>query len=95
MLAPFFEELFFRGLVQRSLEGVLPVRARWACRRWCSGCSTSAGADGAGNVGLILATAAAGVLFGVVAVRHRRLGPGMVGHGFFNLLPVVVLLAGR
>lgn len=90
--APFFEELFFRGLVQRSLESVLPAWAAIALQAGVFGLFHLGGTEGAGNVGVIAATAAAGVLFGVVARRYHRLGPGIAGHAWFNLLPVVVLL---
>jgi uncharacterized protein len=95
VFAPFFEELFFRGLIQRSLENVLPVPAAIGLQAGIFGLFHLGGAEGAGNVGVIAATAAAGVLFGVVARKYDRLGPGIAGHAWFNLLPVVVLLVDR
>lgn len=95
LFAPFFEELFFRGLIQRALETALPAWAAVGLQACVFGLFHLGGAEGAGNVGVIAATAAAGVLFGVVARRYRRLGVGIVGHAWFNLLPVAVLLLDR
>lgn len=95
VFAPFFEELFFRGLIQRSLESVLPPAGAVGLQALLFGLFHFGGAEGAGNVGVILATGAAGVLFGVVATKYHRLGPGIVGHAWFNLLPVMVLLVDR
>lgn len=93
--APFFEELFFRGLVQRSLENSLPAPVAVGGQALLFGLAHLGGGEGWGNVGVVLATAAAGVLFGLAARRYRRLGPSMTGHAWFNLLPVVILFATR
>lgn len=93
--APFFEELFFRGLVQRSLENAVPVWAAIGGQSLLFGLAHLGGGDGWGNVGVVLATASAGVIFGLAARRYHRLGPSMTGHAWFNLLPVAILFASR
>lgn len=93
--APFFEELFFRGLVQRALENSMPVPAALGVQGLLFGSAHLGGAEGWGNVGVVLATAAAGVVFGIAARRHHRLGPSMAAHAWFNALPVAILFATR
>jgi len=85
--APIVEEIFWRGLLQRSL-----VRA--AGPAW--GVGLTAVAFGAAHFGLLQfpGLAAAGLLFGLLAHRAGRLGPAIACHVVFNLTAVVVLLAG-
>ncbi|HEX3541351.1 MAG TPA: CPBP family intramembrane glutamic endopeptidase [Acidimicrobiales bacterium] len=82
--APIVEELFFRGLVLRSLG------------RWLGpvvGIAGSAVVFGLAHFellqlpGLILF----GVILGVLAWRTGRLGPGIVAHAAFNAVPVLTL----
>jgi membrane protease YdiL (CAAX protease family) len=37
--------------------------------------------------------AALGMVLGLVARRTGRLGPGIIGHGLFNLLAAIVIVA--
>ena len=92
--APFFEELFFRGVVQ----GVLT-------RRWGARVAIVAQAFAFAlvhyRIGMTLALsvttwgqiAVAGFFLGVLRWRYERLGPGMVAHGLFNAFAMAVLLA--
>ncbi|HEX9260792.1 MAG TPA: CPBP family intramembrane glutamic endopeptidase [Acidimicrobiales bacterium] len=92
ILAPLVEELFFRGLVQRSLRSRLaPVWAVIGQGLVFGGFHADPG-YGAGNIGLVLALSAVGAVFGAAAQLVRRLGPGMVAHGCFNAVVFVVLL---
>ena len=85
--APIVEEIFWRGLLQRSL--VRAVGPAW-------GIGVTSVAFGAAHFGLlqIPGLAAAGLLFGVLAHRAQRLGPAIACHLVFNLTAVVVLLVG-
>jgi membrane protease YdiL (CAAX protease family) len=86
VLAPVFEELFYRGLVQRAFlkHGFSPVVSVGA----------TALVFGASHLqllqlpGLVLA----GVVFGVLAYRADRLGPSIAAHVAFNMVTVVALL---
>jgi membrane protease YdiL (CAAX protease family) len=92
--APFFEELFFRGLVQ----GVLT-------RRW--GAQVAIFTQAAGfalvhyQIGMPLAQAVLiwaeigtfGFLLGCLRWRYERLGPGMVAHALFNAMAMALLFA--
>lgn len=92
--APFFEELFFRGVVQ----GVLT--RRWGAR---IAIVTQAFAFALVHyrIGMTLALtiatwgqiAVAGFFLGVLKWRYERLGPGMVAHALFNAFAIAVLLA--
>jgi len=92
--APFFEELFFRGVVQGALT------RRWGAR---IAIVTQAFAFALVHyrigmtLPLTLATwgqiAVAGFFLGVLRWRYERLGPGMIAHGLFNVLAMAVLLA--
>jgi membrane protease YdiL (CAAX protease family) len=87
VLAPIFEELFYRGLVQRAFlkHGFSPAVSIGA----------TALVFGASHLqvlqlpGLVLA----GVVFGVLAHRSGRLGPAIAAHVAFNMVTVVALLA--
>lgn len=87
VMAAVFEEIFFRGLVQRALlkRGLHPALA----------IGTSSVIFGVTHFqllqlpGLILA----GVVFGVLAYRADRLGPAIAAHLAFNMVTVISLLA--
>jgi membrane protease YdiL (CAAX protease family) len=101
--APFFEELFFRGLLLRGLLGLF-------------GATGSRASTGAVRVVLIgLAVVLDGLLFGlahgeleqlaglavfgcilaVVALKTQRLGMNMVSHATFNLVAVLAIVSNR
>jgi uncharacterized protein len=84
--APIFEEIFYRGLVQRS-----SIRrfGRWP------GVVLTAVVFGAVHFQLLqfLSLALFGVVLGVLAVRTGRLGPPIFAHMGFNLITVAALVA--
>ena len=86
--APIFEELFFRGLLQRSLT-----------RRFgrVVAIAGSATLFGLAHFELLQLPAliAFGVVLGVLADRTGRLGPGIVAHATFNAATVLTLTVGR
>src|SRR5690606_22969153 len=84
--APIVEEIFYRGLLQRSL-------VRRGGLGW--GIGISSVVFGAVHFQLLQfpALALAGVLFGVLAHRAGRLGPAIIAHMVFNLTAVAALLA--
>lgn len=93
--APIVEELFFRGLLQRSLESSLGVGGAIAAQGALFGLAHVNPLLGVANVSLVLALAGVGVTFGVVANRYHRLGPTMAGHAWFNLAAVLAALGTR
>lgn len=89
--APVVEEIFFRGLVQRSLETVVPAWVAIGGAAILFGLAHASIDLGAGNASVIVATAAAGAVFGRAARRNGRLGPSIAGHAWFNLPAVAAL----
>jgi membrane protease YdiL (CAAX protease family) len=87
--APIAEELFFRGLLLRSVQ-----------RRFAASAHADAWAVGISAVvfGLVhfeplqfAALVAFGVVLGILAVRSGRLGPGIWAHAAFNAVTVIIL----
>jgi len=92
--APFFEELFFRGLVQSALT------RRWGARIGVvaqAACFAVAHYEvGMGLVETLITFVTIGTLgvyLGVLRWRYQRLGPGMVAHALFNLVAVLLVFA--
>ena len=85
LFAPVAEELFFRGLVFRSLE------KRWN-RWWALGISSVVFGATHFEPLQFAALTAAGAVFGYLVIRTGRLGPAIVAHIAFNLSTVTVLL---
>lgn len=86
--APLVEELFFRGLLQRSLirrlrpvGGILVTAVVFGLTHY----------DPAAFPGLV----AFGVVLGILAHRYGRLGPAVVAHVAFNAATVAIFLATR
>jgi uncharacterized protein len=86
--APIVEELFFRGLVLRSLQ-----------RRFSDAWAVvgSAVVFGVAHFELLQlpALVALGIVLGVMAVRTKRLGLGIFTHAGFNLVTMVALAVSR
>jgi membrane protease YdiL (CAAX protease family) len=93
--APIFEELFFRGLMLRSLEG----RFGASGAVWLQAVVFSLGhlqpGVGLGIVSVIAATFALGVVLGYSARLTGRLGPGMVAHALFNGVVTLAIALAR
>jgi hypothetical protein len=83
--APIVEEIFYRGLLQRSL--IRRVGPGW-------GIALASVLFGAAHIQPLQfpALALAGALFGVLAYRYGRLGPAIAAHMVFNLTAVISLL---
>ncbi len=85
VIAPIVEELFYRGLLLRSLEKTFDTR--WAV----IGSSLIFGAIHFQALEMV-ALSAAGLIFAILAVRFDRLGPAVVAHIAFNATTVVHLV---
>jgi membrane protease YdiL (CAAX protease family) len=83
--APIVEEIFYRGLAQRSL--IRRFGPLW-------GIVLSSVLFAGSHLELLQfpALVAAGAVFGVLAYRFGRLGPAIVAHMVFNMTAVVALL---
>lgn len=91
--APFFEELYFRGLLQGGLVsrfGTVPGLLTQAVLFGLVHLSPDAGA---GNVGIFLVIVLVGTTLGWLRRRTGRLTPGIVAHAAYNAILVGVLIA--
>ena len=89
--APIVEELFFRGLLQRSI--VARVGVLWAVlgQGLLFGAVHVVETTGAGRLGLWLSLSAVGVVHGLLYQRFGRLTVPMWAHLWFNALGVIAI----
>jgi membrane protease YdiL (CAAX protease family) len=85
VVAPFVEELFFRGLLQRTL-------ARWVPPVAAVGVSAVVFGVTHFQPVQLLGLIAFGVVLGILAERAGRLGPSLIAHMSFNAASVLVLV---
>jgi uncharacterized protein len=91
--APFFEELFFRGLLRTTLQARFGAHgAIWLQAALFGLAHTGEASTTLGNVSVVLAMLCVGAVLGYTAKLTGRLGPGIVAHCLFNLLAVVTVL---
>jgi membrane protease YdiL (CAAX protease family) len=101
--APFFEELFFRGVLFKGLLGILGVTGS---RRARGGTRVAAVVVAVVVDGLLFGLAHAeleqlaglaifGCILAVVAFRTGRLGMNMTAHATFNLVAVIAIASNR
>jgi uncharacterized protein len=88
--APIVEEMFFRGLLLRSLASRLPFGAAVAIQAVVFGLAHANPSDGWRTLSLVAVTATFGVTQGLFA-RRWALPALMVSHALFNLLPVLII----
>lgn len=92
MGAPFFEELFFRGLVQGAFTNRFDARVALFAQAACFGMvHYRVGMNLAQFTITIVTIAAVGGVLGALRWHTEKLGPGMVAHGLFNAIAAVVL----
>ena len=92
--APFFEELFFRGLVQGVLTRRYGGRVAILTQAVAFGLVHYQIGMTRGQVILTFAMIMpVGFLLGCLRWRYQRLGPGMVAHAVFNAIAVAIALA--
>jgi membrane protease YdiL (CAAX protease family) len=93
--APLVEELFFRGLLLRSLRRRVPDGAAIALCALAFGLAHGSALPADAVVLVILSLSVFGAALAYVAVRTGRLGPGIVAHALFNLFTILYLTATR
>jgi membrane protease YdiL (CAAX protease family) len=87
--APIVEELFFRGLLLRSLTTVLGPGKAIVAQAVLFGLAHFSPLLGLTNLSVVTIITAAGVVFGVTAWWRRRVGTSIVAHSAFNLISVI------
>lgn len=90
--APIIEELFFRGLLMRAFVPVLGGAGAVIAQAVVFALAHVNPVFGRGNIGIAVGILVAGLVFGYLARRSRRLGPSMFAHGFFNLVAMLPFL---
>src|SRR5262249_48249847 len=94
--APFFEELYFRGLVQGVLTRRYGARAAIGLQSIAFGLVHYQIGMTADSAILTFTTIIpVGFVLGILRWRYERLGPGMVAHAVFNGIAVAIMLAVR
>lgn len=88
--APVVEELFFRGLLLRSLTTRLGDTAALLIQAGLFALAHFSPLLGLANFSVVAVIGAAGIIFGITA-RRWRVGTSVVAHGAFNLVSVVAL----
>lgn len=93
--APFVEELFFRGLLLRSLRRRMPPAAAVGLSSVIFGLAHASALPGPAVALVMISLSVFGAVLGVLALKTGRLGPSIVTHSVFNLFTLVFLaLAG-
>lgn len=85
IMAPIVEEIFYRGMLQRSLERRMGVTPGLLVASLIFGLVHF-------EPLLLPGLAVAGLIFGLLAQRAGRLGPAIVAHMAFNMTTVVALV---
>jgi uncharacterized protein len=99
--APFFEELFFRGLLLRALVRLFtPERVTGRGAR-VGGLIVAVGLDAVlfgaahGELEQFAGLAVFGAILACISYRTRRQGMNMVAHASFNMVAVIAVLSNR
>ena len=93
--APVFEELVFRGMLQRSLTARTGSGSAVVIQGALFGLYHLTPGLGGTNVPYVVALAAVGMVFGWGAARWGRLGPSSTAHFLVNALSVALLYGNR
>ena len=89
--APFFEELFFRGLVQTVLVRRIGAPIAVVVQALAFGAVHYQIGMAVADIAITVSVVSiAGLSLGIVRWHSERLGPGIVAHAAFNLVAVVV-----
>lgn len=89
VFAPAVEELFFRGLLLRSLTSVLGTGGAIAVTSILFGLAHFSPLLGLANVSVIMVISAGGVIFGITSWWRRKVGASIVTHATYNLISVI------
>ncbi len=89
--APIVEELFFRGLLLRSLQRRVPAWAAVAVSAVAFGIAHGSALPVDAVLLVMISLTVFGAILAVMAIRTGRLGPGIVAHAIFNLFTLLYL----
>lgn len=89
--APIVEELFFRGLLLRSLQRRVPDWAAVATSAVAFGIAHGSALPVDAVLLVMISLTVFGAILAVMAIRTGRLGPSIVTHAVFNLFTLLYL----
>ncbi|HUR24114.1 MAG TPA: type II CAAX endopeptidase family protein [Acidimicrobiales bacterium] len=89
--APIVEELFFRGLLLRSLQRRMPDWAAVALSAVAFGIAHGSALPVDAVLLVMISLTVFGAILAVLALRTGRLGPGIMTHAVFNLFTLLYL----
>ena len=92
--APLVEELFFRGLLLRSLTTAVGIAGAVVIQALLFGLAHVSPLLGLANLSVVTIITVAGVVFGITAWK-RRVATSVAAHSFFNLVAVLIAAAVR
>ena len=95
LLAPFFEEWFFRGVIARALLEGLETRSKRTAQFIAVVASAALFGAAHGEPKQFAGLFALGVVLALLVVRTKRLSPSILTHVSFNLAALVALIAQR
>lgn len=90
--APIVEELFFRGLLLRSLQHRMPDWLAVALSAVAFGLAHGSALPVDAVVLVMVSLTVFGAVLAVLAIRTDRLGPGILAHAAFNLFTILYLV---
>lgn len=94
VVAPFFEELLFRGVLLRALAGRLPVPVAVVAQAAVFSTFHVDPGLGWGNIGLVLVLMTLGVVLASISIHAGgRLGGSVVAHGLYNAVVFAIGVA--
>lgn len=93
--APFFEELYFRGLVQGTLTARWGIAVGIIVQALLFGLVHLDPKNGWGNVGTFVIITIVGTGLGMIRHYSKRLPPGMFTHAGYNAIIVTVTVLAR
>ncbi len=93
--APFFEELYFRGLVQGTLTARWGVGIGIGVQALLFAVVHLDPSNGWGNVGTFVIITIVGLGLGTIRYVSKRLPPGMFTHAGYNAIIVTLVLVAK
>ena len=93
--APLVEELFFRGLLLRSLQRRMPDSLAIALSAVAFGLAHASALPLDAVLLVMISLTVFGAILSYLAIRTGRLGPGIVAHSAFNVFTVLFLTFSR
>ncbi|MBU6315794.1 MAG: CPBP family intramembrane metalloprotease [Acidobacteria bacterium] len=93
VVAPFVEEILFRGLILRGLASRMPLALAVPLQAVLFGAAHFDPDRGVGNIGLVMVLTGVGAVLGIAAAMTKRLTASIAAHAMMNGLAMALALA--